>query len=138
MEVFSSHLNHISTVFQAIPEQSRKGLILYKTDHDIFLTAIVVNEEFYSGLPKHLREILRAALEQGALWERKASIEQAEDNRKLLETMGLPFTELPPASKEFLRKKAAETATVFASQVVGTASLMKQIAATPAGAKEPL
>ncbi len=55
--------------------------IVNETAHSLFLTALVVNDEFYNGLPEDLQRVLCTAALQIARFERDKSVRDGETSR---------------------------------------------------------
>jgi len=71
-----------------------KGKAVLKTNHSMFITVIAINETFFQGLDKDLKEIIETAAKNAAVMERKISIKDAEEFEKNCHANGVTITEL--------------------------------------------
>ena len=62
--------------------------VVNETSHSLFLTALVVNESFYQGLPKALQVVLRDAALETARHERDKSVQDGLRSRAAYQAVG--------------------------------------------------
>jgi len=71
-----------------------KGKAVLKTNHSMFITVIAINETFFQGLDKDLKEIIETAAKNAAVMEREISIKDAEEFEKNCHANGVTITQL--------------------------------------------
>jgi len=81
--------------------------VVSETGHSLFLTAIVVSEAFYAGLPADLQDVLQRAARQVAVLERAKSVADGEKARAAALQRGIRVVERSDALLEGLRTAAA-------------------------------
>ena len=80
-----------------------KAPILNETFHTLFLTGILVNNEFFESLPAEYREILKKAAIQAGRDERATTISDSQQIREDLQKHGVKIVEMSQKEKERFR-----------------------------------
>lgn len=87
-------------------EHYRAQSVVNETSHSLFLTALVINDEFFRGLPERLQQVLaRAALTVAAL-ERDKSVRDGAEARRAHEAAGGTVHTMSAAETERLARIA--------------------------------
>lgn len=68
---------------------------VYESNHAVYLTAIIINEKFMSGLSEEEKELLKSEVNVLAEKERILSIKQADDAKKYMMAKSTEFVVLP-------------------------------------------
>lgn len=79
------------------------GKHVLKTEHNMFLTTIVVSNRVWDSLTPEEQEAFSVAALEAARLERKWSVEDAEDFEKNCKQNGVTITEVSPEDREYLR-----------------------------------
>lgn len=74
--------------------QNNVAKIVNETNHSLFLTSIIVNEDFYKKLPVGYKKIVKEAAIKAARIERKRSIETGEEVKKECEHLGIQIVKM--------------------------------------------
>lgn len=80
------------------------GKHVLKTEHNMFLTTIVVNDQLWQTLTDQQKTLFREAAIDTARLERQWSVEDAEQFEKNCERNGVTITHISDSDKEYLRK----------------------------------
>lgn len=83
--------------------------VLNETQHSLFMTILLVNEEYFQSLPKALREIIRECGFQAALEEREKSIDFEEELKRTMPKDGVRILPMSEEEKRRLRRAADPT-----------------------------
>jgi TRAP-type C4-dicarboxylate transport system substrate-binding protein len=80
------------------------GKHVLKTEHNMFLTTIVVNDQLWQSLDAKLQDAFREAAIETARLERQWSIEDAEEFERNCKLNGVTITEISEEEKQHLRR----------------------------------
>ncbi len=86
-------------------EQSNLSKVINDTKHSLFLTSIVVNQDFFNKLPLEFQNIIRSAAIEAGVLERQASIDDGERVRNKAKAEGIQIVELPESEIERIKKE---------------------------------
>lgn len=78
------------------------------TEHSLFLTSIVVNQDWFNNLPKHVQDVFMKAALEAARNERALSLLDGETNLKRLEDEGVNVVYLSKEEEAELQNRAAD------------------------------
>lgn len=77
--------------------------ILNDTQHSLFLTSMIINKEFFNGLPEHLQKVVATATRNAASQERSDSLADEADLRKTYHDQGLRLVTMPAVEREKMK-----------------------------------
>lgn len=93
------------TTIARFDENQRKATpIINDTQHSLFLTSMVVNEKYYSSLPKELQEVVHKAARNAAESERQDSLTDEKQLRAAFANQGVKVVALPAAEVKRLQE----------------------------------
>lgn len=108
VDLEETEVNRLAIARRERPEMVGRIGFVNLTRHRMYVTALVANERFLSGLPARLRRLLRDELEALAVAERKLSVGLEAGNQKVLADAGLRLIEFPESARgEFIRAGTA-------------------------------
>ncbi len=90
--------------------------VVNETSHSLFLTALVVNEAFYQGLPEHLQAVLRDAALQTAQHERDKSVQDGLKSRATCQGEGGAVHTMSNAESQRFERAARKIHEQFADR----------------------
>ncbi|MCB0361604.1 MAG: TRAP transporter substrate-binding protein DctP [Bdellovibrionales bacterium] len=97
LDLEEAEINRVADLIIKKPELVNKIKVILETHHSLFLTLLVVNENFFKSLGEKFQKILREEAQQLAIEERALSIKQETENKKLLLSKGIAIS---PLSKQ--------------------------------------
>ena len=90
--------NRLGTI-QRLFGETGKIPVVNETNHSLFLTMIVINEDFYKSLSPKFQKIIADAAGQMALAEREISIQQEAGNKEMLEKSHVKIIRMSEAER---------------------------------------
>jgi len=87
------------------------------TEHSLFLTSIVVNQDWFNSLPQAVQDVFMKAALQAARNERELSLKDGETNLRKLESEGVNIVYLSEEEEAELHARAAEIRKTHAETV---------------------
>src|SRR5207244_3093365 len=81
-------------------KQNEDSQYVNDTKHSLFLTSIIVGENFWKTLPEKYHSLFKEAAINAARLERKHSIEDAEATKEKCKTEGIPVVTLSVQEQE--------------------------------------
>lgn len=104
LEAEEAETNRIADFIDESPSLIKAIKTVLETRHSLFLTVIIVNEDFFNSLSPSAQEVLEAEARVLAKKERALSIRQESENRKLLMNKGIKFVEMSKADQSRLNE----------------------------------
>lgn len=99
-------INRLAEIVVEIPALVKGIKAVLETQHSLFLTALVINEDFFKTLSKNSQKILQTEAQLLAHKERILSIKQEGENRELLRKMGIKFIQLSNEDQNMVSEAA--------------------------------
>jgi len=119
-------LNRVAAYKSSAPASFAKIQSVLETNHSLYLTALLVNGEFFNSLNAKQKQVLQEEIEKFAKDERNSSIEQAAASRESLMKDGIKINTLSPGDQRTLKKIGAVVRKKYSEEL---GSLMKRIEA---------
>lgn len=122
-EEYASGIDAFETTYARLGNiKNDHSKFINQTEHSLFLTAIIINKDFFEKLPQDMQQsIAKAALEASVL-ERKDSIEDNLISKKKYLQAGIKITEMPLVEKQKMqvagKKVTAQYADFFQSGLI--------------------
>lgn len=93
--------------------QDKVSQYINDTQHSLFLTSILINQDFWNGLDEDVRKILLAAAQKAALAERKESVDDIAQIQEQCRNEGISIVTLPEAEKEVFKRATEKVYSAF-------------------------
>ncbi|AUN99873.1 hypothetical protein DOM21_01395 [Bacteriovorax stolpii] len=104
IDIEEGELNRYEVFYRTYPELKTKANYVIDTYHSLYLTLIVVNEDFLNSLDSATKKIFLEETHKLAMDERELSLRLEVENRAKLIKQGVKFVKLPEAEEKRLHE----------------------------------
>lgn len=104
INIEEGELNRYEVFYRTYPELKTKANYVTETFHSLYLTLIVVNDDFLNSLDSATKKIFLEETKKLATDERELSLKLEVENREKLAKSGVKFSKLSEAEEKRLRE----------------------------------